>query len=77
MEVGLLYHAASLVRLTCFSCVSSTDATGDGFAASGSGWDSLSIRHAFIRKVKYTCHGQGAGYRYTGVTEQSICFSER
>ncbi|XP_010752885.1 transmembrane BAX inhibitor motif containing 1a [Larimichthys crocea] len=25
--------------------------SGDGFAASGSGWDSLSIRHAFIRKV--------------------------
>lgn len=28
--------------------------TGDGFAASGSGWDSLSIRHAFIRKVHHT-----------------------
>ncbi|AWP04523.1 putative protein lifeguard 3 [Scophthalmus maximus] len=25
--------------------------SGDGFAASGSGWDSLSVRHAFIRKV--------------------------
>ncbi|KAM3865697.1 protein lifeguard 3-like [Diretmus argenteus] len=25
--------------------------TEDGFAASGSGWDSLSVRHAFIRKV--------------------------
>ncbi|KAK5859673.1 hypothetical protein PBY51_021209 [Eleginops maclovinus] len=25
--------------------------SGDGFAASGSGWDSMSIRHAFIRKV--------------------------
>lgn len=25
--------------------------SGDEFAASGSGWDSLSIRHAFIRKV--------------------------
>ncbi|KAM6918641.1 protein lifeguard 3-like [Xenentodon cancila] len=29
----------------------STDDEGDQFAASGSGWDSLSIRHAFIRKV--------------------------
>uniref|UniRef100_A0A671TZS8 Transmembrane BAX inhibitor motif containing 1a n=1 Tax=Sparus aurata TaxID=8175 RepID=A0A671TZS8_SPAAU len=28
-----------------------TDDTGDEFAAHGSGWDSLSIRHAFIRKV--------------------------
>ncbi|XP_056148538.1 transmembrane BAX inhibitor motif containing 1a [Lampris incognitus] len=30
-----------------------TDAlsSGDDFAASGSGWDSLSVRHAFIRKV--------------------------
>lgn len=25
--------------------------TGDGFAARGSGWDSVSVRHAFIRKV--------------------------
>lgn len=24
---------------------------GDGFAARGSGWDSVSVRHAFIRKV--------------------------
>lgn len=33
-----------------------TDDTGDEFAAHGSGWDSLSIRHAFIRKVKHTHH---------------------
>lgn len=32
----------------------STDNEGDQFAASGDGWDDLSIRHAFIRKVKYT-----------------------
>ncbi|TNM98045.1 hypothetical protein fugu_014291 [Takifugu bimaculatus] len=25
--------------------------SGDGFAARGSGWDSVSVRHAFIRKV--------------------------
>lgn len=31
----------------------STDDTGDEFAASGSDWDSLSIRHTFIRKVKH------------------------
>lgn len=36
------------------SCFYSTDNTGDEFAASGSGWDSMSIRHAFIRKVKHT-----------------------
>lgn len=38
------------------SCFCSADDTGDEFAASGSGWDSLSIRHAFIRKVHtHTC----------------------
>lgn len=26
--------------------------TDDGFAARGGGWDSVSVRHAFIRKVK-------------------------
>ncbi|XP_008303541.1 galectin-3-like [Stegastes partitus] len=32
--------------------------SGDEFAARGSGWDSLSIRHAFIRKVNDTiCSG--------------------
>ncbi|KAG7465386.1 caspase 8 [Solea senegalensis] len=31
--------------------LTSNDTDEDGFAASGSGWDSLSIRHAFIRKV--------------------------
>lgn len=36
------------------SCICSAHNTGDEFAASGSGWDSLSIRHAFIRKVKHT-----------------------
>ncbi|XP_059914911.1 transmembrane BAX inhibitor motif containing 1a [Gadus macrocephalus] len=30
---------------------SSDDAEGEGFAARDSGWDSLSVRHAFIRKV--------------------------
>lgn len=30
--------------------------TGDGFAARGSGWDSISVRHAFIRKVKHFSH---------------------
>lgn len=34
------------------SCICSAHNTGDDFAASG-GWDSLSIRHAFIRKVKH------------------------
>ena len=34
----------------------SADNTGEEFAASDSGWDSLSIRHAFIRKVKHTFH---------------------
>ena len=43
-----------------WSCFCSVD-TGDGFAASGSGWDSMSIRHAFIRKVKQTCDTNHAG----------------
>lgn len=30
--------------------------TGDGFAARGSGWDSVSVRHAFIRKVITRLH---------------------
>ncbi|KAJ3595162.1 hypothetical protein NHX12_004466 [Muraenolepis orangiensis] len=30
---------------------SSDDVEGEGFAARDSGWDSLSVRHAFIRKV--------------------------
>uniref|UniRef100_A0A665U0R4 Transmembrane BAX inhibitor motif containing 1a n=1 Tax=Echeneis naucrates TaxID=173247 RepID=A0A665U0R4_ECHNA len=39
----------SFSSLCSFVC--STGDTGEEFAASGSGWDSLSIRHAFIRKV--------------------------
>lgn len=39
-----------MVRKSLYLC--SANDTDDEFAASGSGWDSLSIRHAFIRKVK-------------------------
>lgn len=48
-------------HVTCGSYLCSADHTGDEFAASGSGWDSMSIRHAFIRKVKHTCHTSRAG----------------
>uniref|UniRef100_A0A7N6A1Z5 Transmembrane BAX inhibitor motif containing 1a n=1 Tax=Anabas testudineus TaxID=64144 RepID=A0A7N6A1Z5_ANATE len=52
----LLVADSSLLRDDmCFyghrSCFCSANDTGDEFAASGGGWDSLSIRHAFIRKV--------------------------
>lgn len=32
-----------------------------GFTAQGSGWDSISVRHAFIRKVSLSCHGNHSG----------------